>query len=340
MEVDPTQANHTKQRLARGRAISQSAKVIEHLANPFDHARQLIAGTWRLSPYRELRVPTGPWEAGLALHTGPIRDHNEDYALVFQLDDVIIALLADGCGGILHGQHAAHAAVTGAATSIIRQLAWTPRLPGAELSGAGSGLEAVALQAVYDAAANIADQARRHSIDPAVAMRSTLIVAFATKERLFFAHIGDGGGCVFHRDDDSITTFVSPQRIESQPNMLTASLGSTIQGEPQSGSVERRRGDLIWLCSDGVADRTDPKMLGHDLVQAAIAHGGDLTGVAEAFLDQFTAWRDDEGCIFDDNMSLILISDPMLAGLPSVVSQEHQDRLMGQDAGHGLVGAI
>ena len=300
-------------------SASASPITIQRPPDPFDLAQQLIAGARRMSPYRQLRVPTGTWEAGLALHTGPMRRLNEDYALIFQVDDWLVAALADGCGGIPFGQQAAYAAVTGAASSVIRQLAW--------LSGpqtAVTDVETVALRAIYEACDAIGDRADKQHVDPTRSMRCTLIVAVISKQQISYAHIGDGGGFVFHCDDGALEPFVNPQKASTHLNVLEASLGPKIEGEPRSGTLERRRGDLIWLCSDGIADRTDPTLLSCDLVQTAIVHGGDLTSVAQAFLDQFASWRDEDGLIFDDNMSLILIGDEAIAGMP-VCANERRD---------------
>jgi serine/threonine protein phosphatase PrpC len=287
------------------------------LPDPLNQARQLVSGVWRLMPYRDLTVPEGPWEAGLALHGGPVRRHNEDYAMVFRIDDITVAVLADGCGGIPFGQHAAYVAVRGATVSLVRQLAWLTEAVDYP------GLEAVALRSIHDASKSVRFQAQRLRIDPTRAMRSTLIVVLATKEKVFYAYLGDGGGYIYHSDDGTLESFITPQKAEGSLNVLTASLGPVIEGEPVAGYMPRRPGDLIWVCSDGVADRTDPGLLGRELLQAAVAYGGEMADVARCFLEQFASYRDEAVPIFDDNMSLVLIGD---ADTPEILARR---------AGHG-----
>ena len=283
----------------------------DDLPDPFLQAGQLIAGAWRLLPHCSICIPTEAWSVGLALHPGPVCDRNEDYAMALQIDDVTVAILADGCGGIPYGQEAAYIGVMGAAASIIRHLAWRTK------AHSDGDLLTVAQTAVDEASRALIHQAGRLGIDPTSSMRSTLIVTLTTPNHLYYAYIGDGGGWVLHTDDGSLDAFVIPQKVDSRPNLLAASLGATIQGEPQNGQLDRRRGDLIWICSDGIADRTDPMPLGCELAQALVMNGGDMTGVAESFLSQFAAWTDETGIVFDDNMSLVLVADQAVACPPA-----------------------
>lgn len=277
------------------------AGLLGGAGDPLTEARLLIAGAWRLAPQGELRLPTGAWEMGVALHPGPVRPENQDHAVVFQIDQTRVALLADGCGGIPLGRQAAVTAVRGAASSIIRQLAWRSGVP------APPALEQVAQQAVQDASAAIAKQATCLGVDAANTMRCTLIVVLLSPQGLFYAHLGDGGGFIRRGADGRIESFVQPQKAGAL-NILSASLGAVIEGAPRHGRLEHRRGDLIWLCSDGLADRADPRALGDALLEAAVHHGGDLHAVAQTFLDRCAAYRDEEGVVFDDNMALILLA--------------------------------
>ncbi|MCC6681237.1 MAG: protein phosphatase 2C domain-containing protein [Phycisphaeraceae bacterium] len=272
------------------------------LHHPSEQAFQLISGAWRLHPHHVLTTTSEPWDIGLALHRGPVRQHNEDYALTLKIGAIKVTVLADGCGGVPKGQVAAYEGCVGGMASVIRHLAWVPHVI------APDSLLAIALQAIYDASDTIRDYALRHGIDPSCTLRSTIIVTLTTATAVHYAYLGDGGGYVYRAQSGNVESFLEPQKAGGQLNYLAASLGASIEGESRCGSIALQPDDLVWICSDGVADRTDPQSLGTELYQAARAHGGDLAGVAQAVLDEFAAYHDDHGPVFDDNMSLILFT--------------------------------
>ncbi len=271
---------------------------------PSQFTRRLIHVINNLEPLRPLTGQQCPWTAGAAVHPGLVRSRNEDFAVSFAIDQLTVGLVADGCGGIPHGREAAYKAVRGASVSLARQLAWIPR------SQQPPGLCGVALQAIYEASDTLTDFAECAGIDPGRSLRCTLLVVLVTEDEVHYAYLGDGAIHHYRPSSDELTTLLTPQRVEGYSNVLTASLGARIEGEPVHGRIDRRRGDFVWLSSDGVADRTDPHVLSRALNQEAIRRGGDLQAVVQDQLEAFAHYQDEGGLVFDDNLSLVLIADP------------------------------
>lgn len=70
-----------------------------------------------------------------------------------------------------------------------------------------------------------------------------------------YGYIGDGGGCLL-RSSGEIFHFLKPQKADvNDLNVLSASLGPTIDGEPVFGMINRVVGDLVIVGTDGVFDK-------------------------------------------------------------------------------------
>lgn len=305
-------------------AASTRAPTLATIPRPLDWAEQLVWGQNHFLPFRRLQMPCEPWSAGVAIHTGPVRPNNEDYAVVFKIGEISVAILGDGCGGVPHGRDAAFHAVSGAAVSVSRQLAWLPlTVPVPDLRG-------IALQAHYDASDTIADYAERTGIDSVRALRCTLIVALITHEEVAYAHLGDGGLRRYRPALDECTELLDAQRVSGFNNLLAASMGARIEGEPVVGRADRRREDLLWLASDGITDRTDALQLSRKLVEQAERLQGDLQAVAEQMLDELADYHDERGPVFDDNLSLIMVADPPMAKVAQEVDAHPPMKLVEQ----------
>jgi hypothetical protein len=157
---------------------------------------------------------------------------------------------------------------------------------------------------------------RLNLVRPGDGLRTTLIVAIGQEHDVAFSFIGDGGGCVV-RTSGAVEHFLTPQKASpDQPNVLAASLGPQMEGEPVVGAIQRNPGDLILVGTDGVFDRVNdsfPK----DVLRAAIQFKGDFMKTAGLIVEEMASVKDPLlGYVCDDNLSLGIMGDgsaPVLA---------------------------
>ena len=246
--------------------------------------------------------PEGTWTLGLATVKGNVRTENQDYGLCFRVADHDVLIVADGCGGIKHGKLAAYLAATSAAASVafaygVRRRWHVPRV------------EDVAIKAINEAAHTLAFEGDKLNItDVNGGLRTTLIVVIGNKRDIGFAYIGDGGGCAIKTSAEP-RHFLDPQKANDfAMNVLAASLGPQMEGEPVSGVMTRDPGDLVMVGSDGVFDRVGPDFP-RDVLRGCIQHQGKLQDVADRVVAELATMRDDAGYICDDNLSLGLMGD-------------------------------
>jgi serine/threonine protein phosphatase PrpC len=212
--------------------------------------------------------------------------------------DVIV--VADGCGGMDHGQYASCVAASAAAAHLMILYGREPKCVPEPLAGAASAVRAASCQ--------LAVEADKIGIsDFSGGMRTTLIVIVASRTDVGYAYIGDGGACVV-RTSGEIVSFLEPQKADGMANVLAGSLGPDIQGHPITGCFPRRAGDLVLAGTDGVFDRVQ-EMFPADVVRLAAEKRGDLTQVAQAILSELATAKDNLGYICDDNMTLALLGD-------------------------------
>ncbi len=207
------------------------------------------------------RAPAKRWDAGMYSLKGNVRKTNEDCGVCFVIGGYQVLVAADGCGGLPHGARAAYLATLTAVACLVHECHRSRmRNP-----------EQAAFRAIARASRRLAEEARRMNLK-GEGLRTTLIVVIGSKTEFSFAYIGDGGGWV-QRASGVLESFLVPQRIER--NVLSASLGPDIQGEPVAGHMERVPGDLLIVGTDGVFDSVD-KGFGKDVLQCAFCSQGDL----------------------------------------------------------------
>jgi len=240
-----------------------------------------------------------PWTIGLASITGNVRSENQDYGLCLRGHGCEILIIADGLGGVPFGRAASRCAVQSAVQAI----------QGALIGRQGQPLQAIAALAMEAAAKALqAEGEKRHIAAIADGLRTTLIVTIANAREIGFSYIGDGGGVIIG-SDGKVRRFVKPQKIAA--NVLQASLGPVIQGEPVCGTLVRQEGDLVIVGTDGVFDAVDDAFT-KDVIRTAKENHGDLQQTAEQLLHELASYRDDLGYVCDDNMTLGL-----MGGLPA-----------------------
>lgn len=276
---------------------------VDRVPEPFHQMEHILKVSQRA---RWLRVkpalPCSPWHIGAVCHKGHVRSENQDYALAFVIGGREILVVADGCGGIPNGGRAAHLAAVAAARSIINAY-------GKSVPWYACDPHAVAAQALQDASLRLAREgARLRLVNPQDGLRTTLVVVVAQSADVGFAYCGDGGACIV-RTSGAVEHFLNPQKAgPDQPNVLAASLGPQMQGEPMLGTIRRNPGDLLLVGTDGVFDRVElsfPK----DVLRAAIQFGGDLDKTAKLIVEELTSSQDEAGYICDDNATLAIAGD-------------------------------
>jgi len=292
---------------------SQHSAIHDEVSSPQELLRRLTAAARRTVGAQH--IPATPvavsWGIGLTSSKGPVRDRNEDYALTFEINKHQVILIADGVGGMPHGQQAAYYAVRAAAWRIVQSLGRQQTASSAITS------DTLARDAVQHAARSLGNIVRCHLGTLTTGFRTTLIVIVATRTHYHFCYLGDGGGCV-RRADGTCVRFLVPQKADPDtPNILAGSLGPITQGEPVCGTLPRLPGDLLVCGTDGVMDR-----LGTDsadrIWEAAMKMEGKLQCIADRLVEQMSSAHDEHGYICDDNLTIALLGTGILDGKATV----------------------
>jgi len=134
-------------------------------------------------------------------------------------------------------------------------------------------------------------------------LRTTLIVVIGNHKKLGYSYIGDGGGYIVSPTGET-RQFLAPQKASnSAMNVLAASLGPMMQGEPVTGMVDRRAGDIVIVGTDGVFDRVETSFPA-DVLRGCIQYDGDLQRTAEQVVGELASFKDTAGYVCDDNLTL------------------------------------
>jgi len=275
----------------------------EPLPTPVEQMKRIIASANR---FRHIRIkpvlPSGFWEIGLATNKGNVRSENQDYGLCFKTDGHDVLIVADGCGGVPRGQRAAYLATLSAAVSVVRVCGMAPRWHSPHVKD-------IAAKAIIAAAHRLAVEGGKLNVtDIRGGLRTTLIVVVGNKRELGYAYIGDGGGCIVKASGE-VNRFLDPQKANDfAMNVLAASLGPMMEGEPVTGVMKREAGNLLMVGTDGVFDRVDstfPK----DVLRGCIQYKGDLQKTAEHVVNELASFKDAAGYVCDDNLTLGIMGD-------------------------------
>lgn len=191
-------------------------------------------------------------------------------------------LVADGMGGMAAGEVASSSALCKLVELVVNTPDWIMRLDQSEDAG-------VVLERMTQRFRQIDDDLRgQASRDPAlVGMGTTLTVAISLGADVVIGHIGDSRayllrGARLHqltRDHTMAQALIdagiaNPQDAATQAmrHVLTAALGST--GEKADPEVQRlhlRDGDQLLLCTDGLTEMVEDKVIASTLRDAASA---------------------------------------------------------------------
>jgi protein phosphatase len=216
---------------------------------------------------------------------GLVRGRNEDAVAV--LPDVGLVVVADGVGGANSGDVASALAAEVISGRFQRQ---TPSRGDAEKG------RLFVEAAVEEANVAICEHAQRH--EACAGMGTTVVVGFAGRGWLAFAHVGDsrlyllrdGDLTQLSRDHSFIQEVVDQgffrsleeaKRYGINDNILTRALGTQVQASISSDVVETRPGDTFLFCTDGLTGMVPDTWLQKIL---ALGSGQDLNTVAASLV--------------------------------------------------------
>ncbi len=222
-------------------------------------------------------------------HPGLVREGNEDAFLVWP--DSHLAVVADGMGGHQGGEIASAIAVESIRDALVKQ---------GSASDVEHGSEMVC-QAVETAHARI-----NQLSDSQVELRgmgTTIVALWVLGEKALVVHVGDSR--LYRLRDAKLEQItgdhslaqelknrgiLDTQGMQTFPNkhILTQALGGKKQIRPDASVLDVRPGDRFILCSDGLSDFVDKKLMAaflgtpsppevqaRTLVEAALGNGGE-----------------------------------------------------------------
>ena len=176
---------------------------------------------------------------------GKVRERNED---LFLLKIPYLAAVADGMGGHHGGLEASQIAIQ----TLEENLTEVKNPSDRYIKGWMISAVEKANQAIFS----------RSKEDPALSgMGTTLSVAYLANQILYWAHVGDsriyliqdGRGKLITKDHT-----LSPQN-GNKSHVLTRALGVQDHVVVDTGEISLFRGDMIFLCSDGLYDLIEEK---------------------------------------------------------------------------------
>lgn len=224
-------------------------------------------------------------------HVGHVRQVNEDYAYVSDLNGRVLAVLADGMGGHKAGEIASRLAVE----RIVK-----------ELRHLDQNLEDIdvreqLMQAVLLANREVYEYAQEHP--ECNGMGTTVVAALLGPTSVVTAHIGDSrlyhyrdGDLKVKTEDHSLVNELvkSGQITEEEAsvhqyrNVIMRSLGTEPDVLIDIGQFEWTKDDVVLICSDGLSDKVQHSVMEEwlerkvplqaqvdGLVEEALAAGGE-----------------------------------------------------------------
>lgn len=223
------------------------------------------------------------------------RRSNEDRSAAFSVEDCDVLIVADGMGGHIGGARAASIAVETASDYLVRRLPLARDTELVEDLVRSAFIRAAEALAAEDAEIGLGGR----GVD---ALRTTLIVAVATPDDYVVGAQGDGGAWA-QRASGITVTLMKPAKGDAS-NIVTASLGPAPEGQVEITTKRRMKGDLLVVCSDGVADRVGPEF--DEALRAYADDATDANEIVRPILDSF----EERPVVFDDNITLGILFTP------------------------------
>ncbi len=213
---------------------------------------------------------------------GAVRQQNQDaFYLTSSQDRYPFAVVCDGMGGAKAGNVASRLAVDSFVETVSQGLkAEKPDLDSLLTQAVSGANELVRYQAEVDAHCQ--------------GMGTTLVAALVDERQVHLVNVGDSRAYLLSgqgirqltRDHSVVEDLVErgeitheEARLHPQKNLITRALGAEPSVESDLYHLERREGELILLCSDGLSNVvTDQELL------FEVIHGGDVEGSCERLL--------------------------------------------------------
>jgi len=231
-------------------------------------------------------------------HQGMVRINNED--TISTLDELGVAILADGMGGHQAGEVASSMAV-----EMIKQY-FSEIMGGTNTPPDGDNmLESIDL-------ANTAVFELSQQRPECAGMGTTIVVCSFIDGKIITGHVGDSRLYRLHdshleqvTQDHSVVQelvsrgFMSPEEANNSmnKNLVTKALGIEAKVEADLNELDYQSGDVFLLCSDGLSDvATDA-----EIEKTMLENQQDIAAAAQALVDQANAAGG------PDNISVVLV---------------------------------
>lgn len=231
--------------------------------------------------------------------TGKIRTLNEDSGGLFYNNDNLLAIVADGMGGHQAGEIASSMAV-----SYLKEQ-WKKL----EIELNPAKTEEWLVENVQNANKKLLEFAKTNP--DCHGMGTTVVSVICTPNYVTLAHIGDSRIYLLNEDGFSLLTEdhslvnelvkngqISKEEAEHHPrkHVLLRALGTEEQVEIDIRSISWEPNDVVLLCSDGLTNKVDEKV-----IQKIISSDSPIHSKAEELI----SLANQAGG--DDNITLILI---------------------------------
>ncbi len=236
---------------------------------------------------------------------GKVREINEDFLWISStnVDNLSLAIIADGMGGHLAGEIAS----ADATISIVRAI-----LNGLTAEGV-TGENATLIEEAISSA-NTEIYLHSHSDEKLKGMGTTIVLALFNESMVTIGHIGDSRAYLFSQGELKLKTsdhtlvnelFVNDKITREevlnhpQKNVLTRALGTDTEVKIDIKEISWGQGEIILLCSDGLSNT-----LTHLELETFISEYQDSL---DQLADKLIAAALEKGG--EDNISLILIKN-------------------------------
>ena len=191
-------------------------------------------------------------------HVGLVRQLNEDsYALVTDLAQFGVAILADGMGGHLAGEVASSLAIQAVVTHM-KESSDDEANPRERLTGAIRRANDTVFQ-------------RANSSEELNGMGTTLISALFDEKQIYLGHIGDSRAYLYEAQAGELRQLTEDHTLVNelfknglitdaekahhpQRNIVTRGVGTDSHVEADLLQLEWADGDILLICSDGLTD--------------------------------------------------------------------------------------
>ena len=251
---------------------------------------------------------------------GQVRDHNEDY--VSSDDQIGLAVLADGMGGLNAGEVASSMSVHLLMDELRNYIEGKSEIQ-YDLNDNGLPLKArVVERAIEKANSSVFHVSKTQP--HCEGMGTTIIVSMFYDNKVSIGHIGDSRVYLFRdnkleqvtKDHSFVQELIdkglyteAEAKASNKKNVVTRALGVAPNVEPEVHEHKVKIGDVLLMCSDGLTDLVSDE----DIEKTFVSLSGNLAATANQLVELANASGG------RDNISVILAkikkSYPEKAGL-------------------------